>query len=117
MTRFLRRLVLGMLVLFASFSPPAAAVQDCGQVTVAQLLGGPRHGSMMRVSNTSCGPGGWICLDPDPQYLTPEKSKRLYALLLSLYLTNRPFQLSINEGTFATACNGGYPVVEDVRTL
>jgi hypothetical protein len=117
MTPLCRKLAFALLAALASFAPPAAAVQDCGQVTVAQLLAGPRHGSMMRVSNPSCGPGGgWICLDPDPQYLTPEKSKRLYALLLSLYLTNRPFQLSVNEGTFATACNGGYPVVEDVRT-
>jgi hypothetical protein len=110
-------MALGLIAICGSLSTPAIAVQDCGQVTVAQLLAGPRHGSMMRVSNTSCGPaGGWICLDPDPQYVTPEKSKRLYALVLSLYLTNRPFQLSVNEGTFATACNGGYPVVEDVRT-
>src|SRR4051812_9118487 len=117
MSKLVRTVALGLVAMCGSFSTQAIAVQDCGQVTVAQLLAGPRHGSMMRVSNPSCGSGGgWICLDPDPQYVTPEKSKRLYALLLSLYLTNRPFQLSINEGTFATACNGGYPVVEDVRT-
>jgi hypothetical protein len=106
-----------LLAVGGSLASPSQAVQNCGEVTVAQLLAGPRHGSMMRVSNPSCGPAsGWICLDPDPQSVTPEKSKRLYALLLSLYLTNRPFQLSIHEGTFASACNGGYPVVEDVRT-
>jgi hypothetical protein len=106
-----------LITFCGSFSPPAAAVQSCGDVTVVELLAGPRHGSMMRVSNPSCGPAsGWICLDPDPQHVTPEKSKRLYALMLSLYLTNRPFNLSIHEGTAATACNGGYPVVEDART-
>jgi hypothetical protein len=117
MKQLLRSLSLILATVCSTFSSPAAAVQSCGEVTIAQMLAGPRHGSMMRVSNPSCGPAsGWICLDPDPQYVTAEKSKRLYALLLSLYLTNRPFQLSIHEGTFASACNGGYPVVEDVRT-
>jgi len=117
MKAFRSAFALMLLAVCGSFSAPAQAVQDCGQVTVAQLLAGSRHGSMMRVSNSACGPaGGWICLDPDPQYVTAEKSKRLYALLLSLYLTNRPFQLSIYESTFASACNGGYPVVEDLRT-
>ena len=111
--------ILGVVLvsLCAAYSPPAAAVQSCGDVTVVEFLTGPRHGSMVRVRNPSCGPAsGWICLDPDPQYVTPEKSKRVHTLLLAMYLTNRPFNLSIFEGTFATACNGGYPVVEDMRT-
>jgi hypothetical protein len=111
------KLVLVLLAVCGSFSPPAAAVQSCGDVTIVEFLAGPRHGSMVRVSNPSCGvASGWVCLDPDPQYMTPEKSKRLHALLLSLYLTNRPFNLSIHESTWADACHGNFPVIEDART-
>jgi len=117
MRKFVRTLGLGLLAVCASFSPPAAAVQDCGDVTIVEFLAGPRHGSMVRVSNPACGiASGWVCLDPDPQYMTPEKSKRIHALLLSLYLTNRPFNLSIYESTWADACHGNFPVLEDVRT-
>jgi hypothetical protein len=99
-------------------SAPVGAAVDCGQVTIIRMLAGTRHGSMMQVSNTSCGgaASGWICLDPDPQYTTPEKSRRQHALLLAHYLTNRPIMLSIHDGLFASACSGGYPVVEDIRT-
>ena len=117
MREFAKLLGFAMVALCGSFSPPAAAVQSCGDVTVVEFLSGPRHGSMVRVSNPSCGPAsGWICLDPDPQHMTAEKSKRIHALLLAMHLTNRPFNLSIHEATFATACNGGYPIVEDMRT-
>jgi hypothetical protein len=107
----------GLLVISAALSTPAQAFQHCGDVTILRMLAGPRHGSMMLVSNPSCGPaGGWICLDPDPQFMSPEKSRRLHAFLMAQYLTKGPVNLSVHEGTFASACQGPYPIVEDART-
>ncbi len=110
-------LVAALLTVCSLFSTSALAVQFCGTVAIIQMLTGPRHGSMILVNNTSCGPsGGYVCLDPDGQYMTPEKSKRLYAFILSQFITKQPIQLTIYEGTFAAACNGTYPVVEDARS-
>jgi hypothetical protein len=107
----------GLLLVSTAISTPAQAVQNCGEVTIVRMLAGPRHGSMMLVSNTGCGPaGGWICLDPDPQFMSAEKSRRLHAFLMAQYLTKGPVNLSVHEGTFAAACQGPYPIVEDART-
>jgi hypothetical protein len=70
---------------------------------------------MMNVSNASCGPGGYVCLDPEGQIMGPEKSKRLFAFVMAASVANRAIQLSVSPSTFAAACNGSYPVVEDVR--
>lgn len=97
-------------------SSTAYAVQNCGVVMIDSILAGPRHGSMMHVNNRACGPsGGWVCLDPDGQYLSTEKGKRMYAFILAQYMAKAPISLYVHEGTFVAAC-GNYPVVEDVRT-
>lgn len=116
------KLKLGALLFVASVgslvAPAAfAANQDCGSVSIKSILAGPRHGSMMQVSNTGCGPSsGWICLDPDSTFLSTEKGKRMYAFVLAQYLAKQPIYLTVQNGVFAAACNGAYPIVDDVRT-
>ena len=115
------KLKLGALLFVTSVgtlvAPAAFAAQNCGSVTIKSILAGPRHGSMMQVSNASCGPSiGWVCLDPDGTYLSTEKGKRMYAFVLAQYLAKQPIYLSVESGVYAAACNGPYPVVEDVRT-
>src|SRR5882672_1278910 len=104
------------LVVCAVFSSSAmAAPLNCGQVTILKITAG--SSSMMQVSNSSCGgAGGWLCIDPEAQP-TLDKGKRLYNLILAQYLLNRSFQLTINDGTYAAACPGPFPIVQDVGTL
>ena len=99
-----------------TFGNAAYAEKYCGNVSIVQMLSGPRHGSMMRVSDASCGSGGWVCLDPEAQAMSAEKSKRMYAFLLTQYSLGLPIELSIHDTTFPAACGSVYPVVSDVRT-
>ncbi len=93
-------LAAGLLMLAIASAPieSQAQAQYCGVVNILQFLAGPRHGSLMQVSNPSCGPGGgWVCLDPDGQYLSSEKGKRMHAFLLAQYLTRSPVKLWIDR--------------------
>lgn len=96
---------------------PFIQPEECGSVNIVSILAGPRHGSMMQVSNSDCGRSyGWICLDPDGTYLSSEKGKRMYAFILAQYLAKEPVNLTVKPYVYAAACNGAFPVVEDVRT-
>lgn len=115
----MRQFILVASLLTGLFSASSAIAMNCGVVNIVNMIAGPRHGSMMQVSNPSCGvagAAGWICLDPDAQIMTSEKSKRLYAFVLSQYMTNRQVYLSVSDGVYASACGAAYPVVEDVRS-
>ena len=94
----------------------SAATKECGVVSITKVLAGPRHGEMMQVSSTSCGSSGWVCLDPDAQHMSVRESDRLFSFILANKMANKSIQLSVYTDVFATACGGGFPVVEDVRT-
>lgn len=93
-------------------APVYASKQFCGVVSIEQVLTGPRHGAMMRVS----GACGWVCLDPDAQYMSKPESERLFAQVLAAYSSKQKVHLHVWSNKFAIACNGGYKVVEDLRT-
>jgi hypothetical protein len=112
----MRQFILVASLITGLVSVSSVMALDCGQVDIINMLAGPRHGSMMQVSNLSCGASGWVCLDPAAQYMTQEESRRLYAFLLEQYMANRSVRLSVFDGLYAIACGSGYPVVEDVRS-
>ncbi len=94
-----------------------AETQYCGKVKIVNFLSGPAHGSMMKVSNPSCGThDGWVCLDPGAQHMTPEISKRVYAQVLAYHMADKEFWLGVSLDKSATGCNGPYPVIADLRT-
>jgi hypothetical protein len=86
---------------------------DCGVTAIGEVLSGPRHGAMVRVENTACGTGGWVCLDSNSVHLTPATSKRVFDLITLQYALGKPIYLTHYIGK--SEC-GGYPVIEDVRT-
>ena len=89
--------------------------QDCGVVTIDRVLTGPRHGTMIQVNNLSCGSSGWLCLDPNGEYLTQSESDKLFAFILASKFSEKPVWIHAYTNVFTTTC-GAYPVVEDVRT-
>jgi len=95
---------------------------DCGTVKILEVITGPRHGAMMRVDNANCKAtpaattNGWVCLDPDAEHMSAAESERLFAEIMSMYLANRSILLSVYTGKTSIACNGPYPVLEDVRS-
>ena len=89
---------------------------SCGNVTILQILTGPSHGAMMRVSNPSCGSSGWVCLDPNGEYLSQKESDRLFSHMLTTKLENSPIHLTVYDDKFPIACGGNYPVAYDART-
>ena len=70
----------------------------------------------MRVSDASCGYHGWICLNPDAEIMSARESDRLYSLVLAQKMADRKINVTVYENVYAVACNGIYPVLEDVRT-
>lgn len=112
-----RILILSLALLGASNSHADSI--DCGQVNILNFATGPRHGSMIQVSNPSCGLDGWVCLDPEAQYTSTEKSKRVFAYVLTHYITGKTVHVTAYDNVFPDACQGGYgkyPSIEDVRS-
>jgi hypothetical protein len=92
---------------------------DCGTVQITNVTVGPAHGAMMQISSQTCGGGGysgWICLDPEGQHMSLEKSRRVYAFVLSQYLMNSPVHVWIADGVYTSACGNGYPVLQEIRS-
>jgi hypothetical protein len=87
----------------------------CGDVSVIRVLTGPRHGAMMQVSPSCGSAGGWVCLDPEGQFMSKEVSKRLFAQVLTYEATKQKFNLTVRADLIANAC-GSFPVVEDMRS-
>lgn len=94
----------------------AASTQACGIVTIEKILTGSRHGAMMRISNRSCGSGGWVCLDPNAESMTEKESDRLFSFVLASKLAGQKVNVTVHSDIYPAACNGGYPAAEDVRT-
>jgi hypothetical protein len=95
----------------ALFMPAAiASTIYYEQVTIINFLAGPRHGSMMQLSN-----GVWLCLDPEGETMTMEKSKRMYAFLLGQYLTGGKINVTAYQFVKPAACGSAFMGVEDVR--
>ena len=111
----MKRFNLFFCALILSANVVAANQMDCGVVTINDVLTGPRHGAMMRVSNNLCGNGGWLCLDPNAEYMTENESDRLFSFVLSSYMADKKIKVWAYTDVYASAC-GSYPVVEDVRT-
>jgi hypothetical protein len=89
----------------------------CGDVSIVRVLTGLHHGTMMEIT-PSCGPAGiWICLDPEGQFMSKEVSKRLFAQVLTYEATKQKFNLAVRVDLNATACNGPYAVLEDLRAV
>ena len=105
-----------LLLVITLFSAEAMAAVSCGVVSINQVLTGPRHGAMMLVSDQTCGYSGWVCLDPDAEHMSSNESQRLFSFVLSQKMANKNILLSVHENIYTAACNGPYPVVEDVRT-
>ncbi len=103
-----------MLLIVSSLNA-YGTVENCGSVTINEILTGPRHGAMMRVSNTECGNTGYVCLDPNGETMSKEESDRLFSFVLSNYMAGKPLRVQVYTDVYAQAC-GSYPVVEDVRT-
>jgi len=96
-----------------------AAREDCGQVIIEEVITGLAFGSMMRVSGHNCAglpENGYVCLDPNGEYMSTEESSRLYTHMLTAYRSELPVRLFIENEKFPRACQGGYPIAHDVRT-
>ncbi len=94
------------------YSNQSIYAQECGEVSITNILTGPRHGAMMQI-DPACA--SWVCLDPDGEHMSQKESDRLFSFILAQQMANKKITLSIKEGVYAAACNGSYPVVDDVR--
>lgn len=92
-----------------------ASIYNCGDVDIHQLVAGPRHGSLIHVSNPNCGNDGWVCLDPEAENVTQRTSDRVYDLVTTSIAENKAISLSVNTHIKPSACGGEFPSVEDVR--
>lgn len=106
-----------ILPIFLISSIANSAEVDCGTVDILQILSGPKYGSMMKVSNSNCGPKeGWVCLDPGAEHMSQEESQRLYSLVLASKMSGQKLSVKIIDSLNAEACGGTFPIAYDVRT-
>ena len=94
-----------------------AEVITCSNVTITQVLTGPRHGAMIKTSDQTCGLNSYVCLDPEAEFMSAEASKRLFSFALSAHMAGKSVQISYDTNKKPLACNGSYPTVDDMRTL
>lgn len=109
--------VIAILVTIFASAAVFAAPEGCGTVSINKVLGGPKHGSLIQVSDSSCGGrGGWLCLDPDAQVMSKAVSDRLFSIVLASYMAGKKVQVEVDPAVSTSACVGGYPLVHDLRT-
>lgn len=114
-----RRITISFAALLISNA--AYSATDCGAVQITDMLSNSSYGSLMRVSNTSCGKQGWVCLDPNGEKMSPTISQRAYAFILTSYTQKANVQVSTAgaNNVYVAGCGGaanGFPVIEDVRS-
>lgn len=104
-----------LLIVLNTFSICYAQVLTCNNVTITEVLAGPRHGAMLKLSDEKCGNHGYVCLDPNAEFMSSEVSARLYSFSLAMYLSKQPVSISYDLVKKPVSCNGGFPVVDDIR--
>ena len=92
-----------------------AGQQTCLNVNATNLTNGNNWGSRIRVDNTACGNEGWICLDPESEHLTPERSRRIWEQALDYSSYGISFSVVIDNSVFPAACGNQIPVIQELR--
>ncbi len=92
-----------------------AATQDCGSVYVEQILTGPRHQSMLKVSNRECGLRGYVCIDPTGEYTDPRIADYMFSFVLAQQAMGKPMNVTVNTGDGFKGCGYDAPYIEDIR--
>ena len=102
-------------LLLSSFSSYAERV-DCGFVEIEQVITGPRHGSLLNISNNDCGNSGYVCIDLEGQYSSVEKGAAAYSFALASHMAGKQVQVTVETSSKPSSCGGSYPLVEDIRS-
>jgi len=94
----------------------AKNLQECGVVSIEQVITGPRHGSLLNLSNNSCGNSGYACIDLEGEYSSKEKGQAAYAFALAAHMSGQDINVTVDLDVKPSSCGSAYPVVEDIRT-
>jgi len=107
-----------LYILCALIIPGVSVAEQatCSNVTITKILTGPRHGSMIQTSKSTCGNNGYICLDPEGEFMSQVLSDRLFSFALSAYMAGKSVDIVYELGNKPVACNGTYPTVDDMRS-
>ena len=104
-----------IVALFCSPSVFAKTLQDCGMVKIEQIITGPRHGALLNIDNNSCGNSGYVCLDINGEYASKFIAQAAYSFALANKMANKKVNITVDKAFNPKACNGAYPVIEDIR--
>ena len=101
-------------IAFIVVAPAAIAeIQNCGTVNISEILTGPRHEAMIRVSNYDCGNNGYICIDLSGNFASKEVSQFTQSFILAKHLAGESIKVYVD--TANTGCNYSAPFIQDAR--
>ena len=92
----------------------SAYSQSCTSPGVDTVLAGTNLGTLVRMTNRSCGVSGWVCLDTTDT-LDTTTANRIYAGALTVQATDAGAQVSWDPTNLN--CDGRFPAVVDFRTV
>ncbi len=108
--------LLFIFVFMSSFAF-SKTTMSCGNVTIEQIITGPRHGALLNISNNSCGNSGYVCLDIEGEYASTEAGQAAYSFALASKMAGQSVHIVADMDYNPSSCGGGYPVVEDIRSV
>ena len=88
-------------------------------VTIEEILGGPRHGSLFRISKSPCRSEStlWVCLDPSAKHMSRQESDRAFGMVMLAFTLNKKVSVSVDKDKTTPACGGNFPTLNDIRIL
>lgn len=111
------RIFLGSLSLLPLMAHAADSVQNCGAVSIAQIVEVPQKYAIVRVSNTACGNNGLLCIKvPD----TPASQSQVFVFNSYQILQIKHFDqedVSISVDLSQQGCDDRAPLVRNVQVL
>lgn len=93
-----------------------AAIEECGDVMIEQIITGPKHGVLLNITNNNCGNSGYVCIDIEGQYSAIERNTAAYSFALASYMAGKRVNIALETDKKPASCGGAYPVIYDVRT-
>ena len=103
------------LALAGLMSTGTTFAQSCNSPGVDTVLAGSNLGTLVRMTNRSCGVSGWVCLDATDGGVDQNGSNRVYAAALTAQASGSAAQVSWDPSNLN--CDGRFPAVVDFRTI
>ena len=105
-----------MVICFSSVVFSAVPFGECQNVKVEQVRAGLQYGTMISLSDSSCGQNGNICIHPEGS-LDEKTADRILSISLAAQASKSNVNVRWHTNANEVGCVSGSPLVYDFRIM